>query len=599
MGSKLFPMLFQVDKKYFYKRVFTSIWFGLFVGCLSMFSNATVANELIHLDAQEQIQAQEREAFLQKSLEKTPTVRLKVDMLDASGRLPESEKPCFSITNIVIETFKSPNKESASADFQWVLSYANYTLEGEEDFVLGRCLGTKGINLIVKRLQNAFIKRGFITTRIIVAPQDLIIGTLKLTVVPGYIREIRFLEPKGRITEWNSVPASAGDLLNLRDIEQALENFKRVPTADADIQITPSTAQNAGPGDSDLVIDWKQRFPFRVNLALDDSGSDSTGKYQGSVTLSYDNLLTLSDLFYISFNNDLGGGSSGKRGSKGRALHYSIPYGYWLFALNSSENQYYQTIVGANQDYIYSGESSNQALKASRVIYRDAQRKTTLSIKGWLKNSKNYIDDTEVQVQRRRTFGLDFGVHHQEFLGSTTLNVSLNYKRGFKGYGSLPAPEEAFGEGTAKPDILTTQLQLNMPFRLKEKVMSYSGLLKVQTEGTRLVPQDKFSIGSRYTVRGFDGGNQLSAERGWLLRNDFNWFLGGTGQVVYAGLDYGSVSGPTSDNLAGTALSGTVIGLKGRYKFLSYDLFVGKPLIKPTKFTASDIVSGFSLNASF
>ncbi|MCF6254385.1 MAG: ShlB/FhaC/HecB family hemolysin secretion/activation protein [Thiomicrorhabdus sp.] len=560
----------------------------------------TLANELIDLDAQEQIQAQERESFLQQSLEKTPTVRLKVDAIDASGRLPESEKPCFSITTIGINTFQNSNKDHESSDdFNWVLRYANHTLEGEDDFVLGRCLGTQGINLIVKRLQNALIKKGFITTRIIVEPQDLIVGVLTLTVVPGYIRDIQFLDPKARITAWNTVPSSTNDLLNLRDIEQALENFKRIPTADADIQITPSTAQKSAPGDSDLVIDWKQRFPFRVNLSLDDSGSDSTGKYQGSATLSYDNLLGLSDLFYITFNNDLGGGSSGKRGSNGRAIHYSIPYGYWLFSLNSSENKYYQTIIGANQDYVYSGESNNQALKASRVVYRDSRRKTTLSVKGWLKASKNYIDDTEVQVQRRRTFGLDFGVQHQEFIGRATLNVSLNYKRGYKGYGSLPAPEEPFGEGTATPDILTTQIQLNAPFRVQNQNMSYIGFLKAQAEGTRLVPQDKFRIGSRYTVRGFDGGNQLSAERGWLLRNDLNWFLGQTGQVLYAGLDYGRVSGPTSDNLVGTALSGAVIGLKGRYKFLSYDLFVGKPLIKPAKFTASDIVSGFSLNASF
>ncbi len=592
-------MLFQLHNNYVHNKAFIFIWLGLLLE-FSVFSSATLANELIDLDAQEQIQAQEREAFLQQSLEKTSTVRLKVDAIDASGRFPENEKPCFSIIKIEIDTFQNPNQDSASLiDFNWVLNYANHTLEGEEDFVLGRCLGTQGINLIVKRLQNALIKKGFITTRIIVEPQDLIVGILKLKVVAGYVREIQVLDPKARITTWNTVPSNTGDLLNLRDIEQALENFKRVPTADADIQIIPSTAQNADTGDSDLVIDWKQRFPFRVNLSLDDSGSDSTGKHQGSATLSFDNLLTLSDLFYITFNHDLGGGSSGKRGSKGRAIHYSIPYGYWLFSLNSSENQYYQTIIGANQDYVYSGDSSTQALKVSRVVYRDAHRKTTLSMKGWLKSSKNYIDDTEVQVQRRRTFGVDAGLQHQEFIGNTTLNVSLNYKRGFKGYGSLPAPEEVFGEGTAQPDILTTKIQLNTPFSLQEQSMSYRGFLKVQTEGTRLVPQDKFSIGGRYTVRGFDDGNQLSAERGWLLRNDINWFLGRTGQVLYAGLDYGSVSGPTSDDLVGTALSGAVIGLKGRYSIFNYDLFIGKPLIKPSKFIASDIVSGFNLNASF
>ncbi|KAB8045943.1 ShlB/FhaC/HecB family hemolysin secretion/activation protein, partial [Janthinobacterium sp. FT14W] len=79
-----------------------------------------------------------------------------------------------------------------------------------------------------------------------------------------------------RATWWNAVPARPGDLLNVRDTEQALENFKRVPTAEADIQIMPAEGGNAKPGESDLQIQWKQGLPFRLALGLDDGGSRST-----------------------------------------------------------------------------------------------------------------------------------------------------------------------------------------------------------------------------------------------------------------------------------------------------------------------------------
>jgi len=85
--------------------------------------------------------------------------------------------------------------------------------------------------------------------------------------LPGHVRHIRFAadaSPRG--TAWNALPISEGDILNLRDIEQGLENFKRATTAEADIQVTP-TETAAQPGDSDLVIHYQQRFPFRFNVS--------------------------------------------------------------------------------------------------------------------------------------------------------------------------------------------------------------------------------------------------------------------------------------------------------------------------------------------
>ncbi|MBS2699723.1 ShlB/FhaC/HecB family hemolysin secretion/activation protein, partial [Salmonella enterica subsp. enterica serovar 1,4,[5],12:i:-] len=95
---------------------------------------------------------------------------------------------------------------------------------------------------------------------------------------PGRIGDIRFEEPvswRGRL--WNAIPASRGDILNLRDIEQGLENFRRVPSANADIKIVPG-AQEAT---SDLQVNWHEGRPVRLSLGLDDSGSKSTGRYLG------------------------------------------------------------------------------------------------------------------------------------------------------------------------------------------------------------------------------------------------------------------------------------------------------------------------------
>ncbi len=309
---------------------------------------------------------------MREQQERKPDVRLAAPPPE-SKRLPQDEPTCFRIQEIAL-------RGEEAGRFGWVLD----ALAGPDadDSPLRKCLGTTGIDLVLQRAQEAVQARGFVTTRVLAQPQELASGTLALTVIPGRIHAIRFADNTGqRATIWNTVPAHPGDILNLKDIEQALENFKRVPTAQADIKIEP--AQGAGPGQSDLVISHSQAMPFRLSLSADDSGTKSTGKYQGAVTLSYDNWWTASDLFYLTVNHDLGGGDEGKRGTRGATVHYSIPFGYWMLAGTLSRNSYSQTVAGASQDYTYAGTSRNAEVKLSRLMYRDSVRKTTASLKAF------------------------------------------------------------------------------------------------------------------------------------------------------------------------------------------------------------------------
>lgn len=540
--------------------------------------------------AQQLLLQQQRERAQREQLEQSPDVRLEAP-LDSAGnlRLPRNETPCFKIDRVVL-------RGEQAEDFQWALRAANPA----DDPVQGRCVGSAGINLTMKRIQNAIIAKGFITTRVLAEAQDLNQGTLSLVLVPGRIKHIRFAEgTSARANYWNAMPASPGDVLNLRDIEQALENFKRVPTAEADVQITPAEGADAQPGESDVVIAWKQAIPVRVSLSVDDSGSKQTGKYQGNVALSLDNLASLNDLFYISFNHDLGGGQSGDRGSKGHTVHYSVPYDYWQLSLTSSEYDYHQTIAGVNQAYSYSGRSRTNEVQLSRVIYRDAVRKTTVSVGGWSRTSSNYIEDTEIELQRRRMAGWQAGINHREFIGASTLDLGVGYRRGTGARDALRAPEEENGEGTSRSQIITANAQLQLPFTLADQRLRYIAGWRGQWNRTPLIPQDRFSIGGRYTVRGFDGEQILSAERGWTFSNDLGLSLANTGQELYLGVDYGEVGGHSTQYLSGRRLAGAVVGLRGGYKQFSYDIYTGKPLEKPKGFQTADVTSGFSANWSF
>lgn len=528
---------------------------------------------------------QQRERAQQEQYQRpAPDIRLpRVGSTAAEDTEPPRSPggPCFPIHRIHIRQTDGPHTDDA------------ITRAYE-----GRCLATTDVNRLMSALQDDLIARGYVTTRVLAEPQDLQNGVLTLTVLPGRVRDFVIEEPEpARGALWNTLPMASGEVLDLRDIEQGLENLKRVPTADADIQIAPAAAEDAAPGQSDLHIRYQQAFPFRLSVFADDGGAKATGRYQGGATLSFDNPLTLSDLLYVTFSRDLE--NRQPRGTRNLAGHYSVPFGYWLLSLNGSQYRYRQAVAGANETYVYGGTSDSADVRLSRVMYRDASRKTQAYLRGYLRSTRNTIDDTEIEVQRRRVAGYEIGISHREFIDQAILDATLAYRRGTGAMHALPAPEEAFGEGDSRAGIVTADLQLTLPFQVSSTRWRYTGSLRAQWTNKPLTPQDRFAIGGRYTVRGFDGELSLSAERGFLVRNDFGLALGASGQELYLGVDYGQVNGPSDVFLLGRRLAGAVLGLRGSIRGVQYDLFAGTPLKKPDGFRTASVVYGFSLNYQF
>lgn len=545
----------------------------------------------------EELRQQERERALREQQERGADARLQPPAPEQAARLPADEAPCRRIERLVLDG-------ELSERFQWLLGAAAGA--AGDDSPLGRCLGTEGINTVMARLQQAAIAAGYVTTRVLAAPQDLSRGTLTLTLVPGRIAAIRLADTdagvEARTSLWNAFPAQAGDLLDLRELEQGLENLKRVPTAEADIQIEPSGAPGARPGDSDLVVKYSQARHLRAALSLDDSGTEVTGRHQVGLTLSGDNLFGLNDLFYVHAGHSVGrhGLSSPARATENQTAHYSVPYGRWLFGLTASNSRYRQSVAGAAQDYVYAGRSNSAEAKLSRLVWRDRSRKTTVSLRALRRESRNFIDDTEIGVQHRVTGAWEAGIGHKEYLGSATLEANLAWRLGTGAFGARRAPEEEFGEGTSRFRLATADLNVQVPFALGGQRLRYNGLWRAQWSRTPLTPQERFGIGGRYTVRGFDGESTLLAENGWLLRNDLGWALGASGAELYLGLDYGRAGSRWSGQyLIGHELAGAVIGLRGAWRGLAYDLFVGGPIRKPEGFQTARTAAGFSLNYSF
>lgn len=524
------------------------------------------------------IHQQERQRALEERLAPaTPDVRLSAPPASFGHLTFPIEKPCFVIDRIKIS--------GAEPLPRWL------PLQRIADQAQGQCLGAKGINLLMSQLQNRLVDHGYVTTRVLAPQQDLNSGTLALQVVPGKIRRVELTPDSDRyVSLFSAFPARPGHLLDLRDIEQGLENLQRLPTVQASMELIPGDA----PGETDIALNWKQSKMWRLAASLDDSGTRSTGRYQAGATLFLDNPLSLSDQFYVSAGGSLK--SRGEKGTNNLTGHYSLPFGYWTAGITASSYDYHQTVAGLNGDYGYRGESENVSLQLSRLLHRNASQKTTVTYDVLTRASKNYINDTEVEVQRRRTSAWRVGLQHRHFISQATLDAGISYQRGTRWFGAVPAQEEFFGEATALSKILRLNAQLDIPFAIQKQNFHYNLQYQRQSTNTPLTPQDQFSIGGRWSVRGFDGERTLNADRGWTVRNDLGWYTPLPGHELYVGVDYGEVGGRSDPYLLGHHLAGSVVGVRGRVFHTQYDLFAGKPLSKPDGFKTDSVTVGFNLN---
>ncbi len=464
------------------------------------------------------------------------------------------------------------------------------------DHYSGQCVGKEGIDVLSKGLQQAILARGYVTTRVLLQPQDLATGTLTFALVPGVVRSISFADPSLWGTWKTTFPARGGDLLNVRDLDQGIEQMKRVPNQDVSMEIRPTDV----PGESDVVLTVNRTKPWTFIASVDNSGTEATGKWQGNVSLGLNNPLGLNDILSLGANQDLSFGNKAL-GSHGFNGSYSIPWGYWTATLSGNTNTYYQNIAGVNQTFVSSGNSQTAALRLARVITRSQND----VLGGYVQLSKrfgeSFIDDTDIPTQGRNNTFLELGVTDRHYFGAAQFDGTLAYRQGI---GGLGATADLYPDGpTYRFHMAVLDANLSVPFAVGSQRFAYVGTIHGQFTNDTLFYIDDLTIGSRYTVRGFDGNTMLAGEKGFYWRNELQWPVFQTGQTLYAGIDYGRVFGPGTEYLAGTQLAGAVIGIRGgvptKLVGVSYDLFVGTPIYKPSGFPTARFTTGLQVTAQF
>jgi hemolysin activation/secretion protein len=201
---------------------------------------------------------------------------------------------------------------------------------------LNRCLDVRGIESILTDITRAYIDKGWIMVRACLPQQDFSGEYLEIVVIEGKVFELEVEDgDKHNISLGNVAPFIEGKALNLRDIEQALDQINRL----ASNSTTVDTLSGQEPGDTRVVLRNEPNAPWHAYLSLDNVGSETTGKNQVGVTLSLDNRLRFNDFVSYTHRESIPLREVGRQ-SQSDSLTYVLPLGYMTLSVTLNQSSY-------------------------------------------------------------------------------------------------------------------------------------------------------------------------------------------------------------------------------------------------------------------
>lgn len=455
----------------------------------------------------------------------------------------------------------------------------------------------------ITNIRNAFqrklLEKGYVTSQVYIPEQNLNAGTLQFMVMPGRVEDIRYSASSAHGPWRTAFPVRPGDILNIRDVEQGLEQMKRVSSQSVTMKLLPGTSV----GTSIIELSIKQDKPVHGSISFDNSGLESTGVYQGSFTSSFDQVFRANDTFTMSLSGDLSGSGSIK-GTRAASLNYVIPHGKDTFSVSFSKSRYHQTIQSNPYDFTYSGKSTTMKAKWNHVWSRTQREKRAFDISISTRHNHRFINDVEIPVQALRTTSMEFGVSNRKYIGNATLYSRLGFQWGIGALGAQPEHKAsvAMGGPTSRYHMWLVDVDYRKPFIMGHRPASFTSSFHGQwvQGGKRLYSVDTINIGNRYSIYGFDGEYTLMGDSGWYVRNEVSSVIPRLNTEVYLGLDVGAVYGKSTEALVGKTIAGTALGVRGNYASgLLFDAFVSTPLYKPQGYHTKKFYSGFTVGYRF
>ncbi|PMY67272.1 MULTISPECIES: ShlB/FhaC/HecB family hemolysin secretion/activation protein [Pseudomonas] len=431
---------------------------------------------------------------------------------------------------------------------------------------IGQCLGVSQLNELLKVITDLYIEKGLVTSRAYLPQQDLSGGHLKVLVVEGRLEGLKGAADS-QLSERElamAFPGQVGERVNLREIEQLVDQLNRLPSNQAQMELAPGKEV----GGSEVLVKNTAQKPWRAGLSRSNDGQRSTGEQQWGTTFDWDSPLGLADQLMLRGGHDAM--SDHQHTSNNAMLYYNLPWGWWNFSYTYSQSEYRSQAQANGFSFKQTGDSQNHQLRAERVILRDAVSKTSLNAGLAYLRTNNFIEDSKLALSSNRLSEAQFGINHGRRIGGAFVNLDLGMQHGIGAFDAQGNGHPGPGEPNARYRKYTATLSYLQPFKLWGESFSFSSLMTGQRSEDVLFSPQRTSLGGQSSIRGYKD-QSLSGDSGGYWRNDLRW----SRPVTWAWLqplftEYGSSLGYDQGVIRGDRYNGEQ---HGRLSSNSLELF--------------------------
>lgn len=464
---------------------------------------------------------------------------------------------CFTVTNIRLE---GSSVLDAEARTRLTSPYLN------------SCMGLPQINALIRAISQWYLTEGFITSRAFLPEQDLAGGTLILGILEGRVEAIVVDGEADPMTR-TLFPGLVGEILNLRDLEQGVDQLSRLRSLSYRLDIQPGHQA----GLSIVNLKGGRSFPLQGSLDIDNSGQQSTGEEQGRFSLSADNLLSLAEQWTLGASSSTDGRAAHNATSWQAGL--SLPYGYWLLDAGYQYSEYRNDVQSRGFVFESRGDTRTVTGNLTRTLYRDGESKISAVAGMTHRQSRNLIMEQLLESSSYEISSLRLGLNLATRLDRHffTLNPALTLGTDWFG---------ADNDHGHSPLLSQAQFEKWGLFGSYSTAGEHLGWLStgsLQWSPDVLYSVERLSLGGEASVRGFKE-QSISGDTGGYLRNEVSWHGQSPAWLgqwrTWLALDMGRVDlGNQQDSWR--SLVGTAAGWEQRYQHFTANISIGFPISAP------------------
>lgn len=391
-----------------------------------------------------------------------------------------------------------------------------WDLEVLEAPFIGECITPSLATAVLAETTDYYLSRGFITTRAYLPNQDLKDGVLEVFIGEGQVEETIVKSDKPLKIE-NAFQPDPDLALNIRDLEQAVDQFNSVPGNDVKMAVQPG----ATPMSSQVVFENKGEPGFKGRITTDNSGSEATGERGVTLSVQAGDLLQANDVWSLNVRKSLGDKA---KSSRSVSLDVKIPHGYNTYAAGYTDGGFNTLLTFPVTGTELTSEGANESayVSASRVVFRDQDSKHSTTLKLKRDSVESYIADTKIDVSSRSLTSLLFSTESVLGFGQNVLIVTPEIAMGLNEVDNLP---EGVNTPVENPQSEYLRYKLtgdwSQPFTLGSESLRWKSHLVGQYADMPLYGSQQIVVGGAASVRG-SHFTSIVGDRGYFWQNSIS-----------------------------------------------------------------------------